>query len=476
MKSSKLRSMVLGPLLFLLTLALVPSQLFSFQARAVMGTIIWMAVWWIGMPVESGVTALLPIVVNAAFDLVKMESVISKYMSETTLLIFAAGIVSLSWEETKLDKRISLKALSIVGPSLTQQIVVWFLLSTFLSAILPNIVVCAMLLPIASAMLKYSGEIADAAGVAKSKAASLILATITWGSFIGGMGTPLGGAMNLVAVDYFQQLTGHEFAYANWAIHIFPLMIVLTAFAAAALVAIRPKDKTLNGSKEYFTQSYSQLPPISRDEVVSGLLFLLPSLLSFLRPLYASLLPGFKNAYVFLLFGVLTFLARKRDGSPLLTWKKMEKGASWGLLFMVSSGLAIGSMLSATGATQTIAELVNGVGFSGGITTLLIFNIFTMLIAEISTNTTAAALSIPVIISVTQGLGLNPIPYLYINIAAFNCSFIMPTSVRSLPIGYGVEPRFMFKNGILLSLGSLVIITVAGYLMMILFPSFMGAA
>lgn len=468
--------MILGPLLFLLALALIPAQLFPFPARVVIGTIVWMAVWWIGMPVGAGVTALLPIVINAVFDVVEMGSVISKYMSETTLLIFAASIVSLSWEETKLDKRISLKALSLVGPSLSQQIVVWFLLSTVLSAILPNIVVCAMLLPIASAMLKYSGEITDVSSVAKSKAASLILATITWGSFIGGMGTPLGGAMNLVAVDYFQQLTGHEFAYANWALHALPFLVTLTAFSAVVLVGLRPKGKALNGTKDYFIRSYRELPPISRDEIISGLLFLLPSLLSFLRPLYAGLLPGLKNAYIFLMFAVLTFLTRKRDGTALLTWKRMEGGAPWGLLFMVSSGLALGAMLSGSGTTQIIADKVGGLGFSGGLATILIFNVFTMLIAEISTNTTAAALSIPVIISVTQGLGLDPIPYLYINLAAFNCSFIMPTSVRSMPIGYGVEPRFIFQHGLLLSAGALVIISLVGYGLMVLFPAFMGAA
>lgn len=477
MKNRKRLYLLIGPFLFLLALFLIPEHLFPFSSRVVIGTILWMAAWWIGLPVESSVTTLLPIAVNAVFNVMDMSAVISNYMSETTLLVFTSGIVSLSWKETKLDKRIALKALSLVGTSMAQQTVVWFLLSTVLSAVLPNIVVCAMLLSIACAMLKYSGEITDdLSSVAKSKPASLILAVIAWGAFVGGMGTPLGGAMNLVAVDYFQQLTGHEFAYVDWVIHVFPLFVPVTAVSAVILALLCPKGKTLNGTREYFIQSYKELPSMSRDEAISGALFLLPSLLSFLRPLYSGPLPGLKNAYVFLLFALLSFLVRKKDGTPMLTWKGVEKGAPWGLLFLVSSGLALGGMLSATGTTQIIADHVSTLGLTGGFVTILVFNLFSMLIAEISTNTTAASLSIPVIISVMQGLGQDPIPYLYINIAAFNCSFIMPTSVRSMPIGYGVEPRFFFRNGLLLSAGAVVVITVLGYALLIAFPTFMGAA
>ena len=37
---------------------------------------------------------------------------------------------------------------------------------------------------------------------------SIILMTIAWGAGIGGIATPLGGAMNLVIIEYLEQLTG----------------------------------------------------------------------------------------------------------------------------------------------------------------------------------------------------------------------------------------------------------------------------
>ena len=95
----------------------------------------------------------------------------------------------------------------------------WFLVSAVLSAVLPNAVVCATVTPIAVSMLNYIGE----KDVASSKTASKILLTIAYAAGVGGLATPLGGAMNLVVVDYIQQLTGEEYMYIEWVIKFLPL-------------------------------------------------------------------------------------------------------------------------------------------------------------------------------------------------------------------------------------------------------------
>ena len=139
-------ALLIGPIIFLMAL-LLPQGWFSVPAKAAIGTILWMASWWITRPVHIAVTALLPIVVNALFDLVPMAQVISQYASEIVVLLLGADLVSITWSETGLDKRLSLKALSLIGPSVKQQIVTWFVVAAGLSAFLPNVMVCAILTP-----------------------------------------------------------------------------------------------------------------------------------------------------------------------------------------------------------------------------------------------------------------------------------------------------------------------------------------
>ena len=131
----------------------------------------WMAFWWVSAPIDYAVTAFLPIAVNAFLQMVDMESVIANYASETIILLLGASILTVSWEQTGLDKRIAIRFLNLIGSSLKKQIVFWFLISALLSAVLPNAVVCATITPIAVSMLNYIGE----KDVANSKIASKIL-------------------------------------------------------------------------------------------------------------------------------------------------------------------------------------------------------------------------------------------------------------------------------------------------------------
>lgn len=476
MKKYRLGFLISGPILFFLCYLLIPESVLDVASRAAVGTFAWMAAWWIGSPVEPAVTALLPILLNALFGMIDMDVVISQYMSETTLMVFGATIVSQAWSVTKLDKRFALKALSLIGISVRQQVLVWFILAVVLSMIFPNLLVGVMLLPIAFAMLEFSGEIHSIADVPHNKSASLILAASIWGTYIGGMGTPLGGSMNLVAVNYFEVYTGHEYMYINWFLRMLPLLAATTAVSLMILTFLAPKDKELNGTKEYFVAQYEGLPKITRSEIVSGLLFFVPVILAFIRPVFAELLPNMKTAYMFIIAAFLTFFLQKEDRTPIFTWSSMEKKFQWSLLFMLSSGLALGQILSGTNSIQVIADAINTAGVSGGLGTVLIFTVISMAIAELSNSIVSASLSIPIIIGVASNLGLNPIPFIYVNIAALNSAFMMPTSVRAIPVGYGVEPKFIMKNGFFLSLGTAIVITLLGYFLIACFPGFMSVA
>ena len=97
---------------------------------------------------------------------------------------------------------------------------------------------------------------------------------------------------------------------------------------------------------------------------------------------------------------------------------------------------------------------------------------FTVLLAELSSNTAAAAISIPVVMSLTETLGLNPVPYWYITSMAFNAAFILPLTVRAIPVAYGLDVSHLFKKGPQLTILCIVAITIVGYLFMKIWPFF----
>lgn len=463
-------ALVLGPVLFVLCLLLLPADVFIFEARSAIGTLVWMGVWWVSLPVHTGITGFVPILVNTFICMTPMEGLLAKYANETIFLLLGADLITLSWTVTGLDKRIALKSLYLIGPSLTQQVAVWFVVSTVLSMLLPNMVVCAMLIPIALSMLRYVGE----ADLTHGKIAPIILVSIAWGAGIGGMGTPLGGAMNLVAVDYLEELIGGEFLYASWAIRMLPMLLVIVVVDLLCLLALKPRKVNLSGTREYFRVLYHELPKINRDEIIALVSFVAVMILCFARNLYAEYLPGLKPAYAFLFFGLTTFVIPRKNGGHLNEWNHAFSKVSWGLIYMCGGGMAIGTLLTATGAVDSFASIISRFNLTGGFGTVFAFAAFTVILSEISNNTSAAAISIPIVISICQGLNLNPMPYIYTVIAAFNCAYMLPTTIRAIPIGYGLSPKYLLQRGALLTFSSILIASITGYLLMILWPAFSG--
>ena len=91
MDKKRIVNLLVGPLLLVLSLFLLPESIFAeTAARAAVGTVAWMAYWWITAPVDFAVTAFLPIAVNALVNMADMSAVISNYASETILLLLGA--------------------------------------------------------------------------------------------------------------------------------------------------------------------------------------------------------------------------------------------------------------------------------------------------------------------------------------------------------------------------------------------------
>lgn len=440
----KLAKLLSGPVLFLLAVLLIPGSAMPFAVKGALGTFLWMSAWWIFTPVDVAVTAFLPIVTNAIFGFVPLSTIIPQYAADLVILLIGANMITISWEATGLNKRIALGALSLIGPSMKQQIVVWFVGSTVMSIFLPNVVVAAALTPIAVAMLTNVGH----ADIGKSRAAANILLAVAWGSGLGGFGSPLGGGMNLVSINYIQELTGVEYRYIDWVGKMMPMLVLITLGVTLYMCFMKSEVKALPGAREYFKEEYQKLGKMSRDEKVSLTVFLVSVVLAFARPLFADLVPALTSSYVFIVFGILCFVLPGPVNGRLLTWKYASPRMSWGLFYTLAGGLALGTCITKSGASDMVAELVSNTGISGGILLTAIFIALGMILSNVSSNNAACAISIPIVISITTALNLNPIPYIYLTSVAANCAFILPTSTRALPVSYGVKPEYMMKTGL----------------------------
>lgn len=458
---------LLGPICFAAVLLLL-WPLCGYKQAAALAIAVWMGIWWVMRPVNIAVTALLPIPLNACLNLVPMNGIIANYFAEIVVLLLGSDLICMTWETTGLDKRMALRTLCCVGASVKQQIMVWLFASTFLSAVLPNVVVVAIMVPVAVAMLRFLGE----EDISRSRLAVPILLAIVWGAGIGGFGSPLGGAANLVAISYIEQLTGREFMYGQWLIRFIPLLLLVMLLNLWILWRLPLSVRRLSGTHDYFQHMYDELGPMSKGEKQGLLLFVLAMVLAFIRPLYADMFPLLKPAYVFFTLGMVTFFLTDENGQELNTWTHAERTVMWGMLFLFAGGLALGKLITETGAANTIAGAITLLPLNGGLETMLVFTAFSAGLSEISSNTGAAAIAVPVVLSTTEHMGLNPVPFLLASIVGFNCAYIFPVSVRAIGVSYGLNPNALLKNGALLAVLTVVMVSIICYGLMLWWPLF----
>ncbi len=465
-EKQRLLYLLLGPAIFI-AITLFFSSTLNLPAAQAIGTLLWMIFWWITRPVHMTVTALIPIVVNAVFNIIPMEAVTSQYFSDSIILIFASCLITIPWKSTGLDRRVALRILSVIGPTMKSQVTVWLLTSIMFSTMLPNVAVCALFCPIAIAMLKAAGY----DDIKKCAPAVPILLSIGWGVGLGGAGSPLGGAMNVVAISYIQEYTGAEFMYIDWVINMAPFFIIVATAALAYMLFISKKIGPINGSKEYFKKSYTELGPIKHDEKVCVTLFVLALTGAFLRPLFADIFPALTPAYIFLILGCVAFIFNISKKGPLLTWETAQENTIWGMMFLFGGGLALGKLVNGSGASESIASLVSGMALDGGFLTIVIIVVFACAISEATNSTVSAAVTIPIVLSLASKLGLNAIPYWFTTIMAYNAEFLLPISVRAIPVSYGLDANKMIKQGIPLLFLRMAIVIILGYVFVTFWPS-----
>ena len=183
------------------------------------------------------------------------------------------------------------------------------------------------MIPIVVAMLRFVG-VEDLWN--STLGTSLVLA-VAWGSSLGGFLTPLGGAPNLLAMKFVQDMvTHHEFLFTTWVTRLTPLTIGVVLASAVYIAGVFKSDMAESDRpRAYYLDELRGLGPMTGAERVSLLLFVSATVLAFMRGTYSQLLPALTPAYAFLALGLVALAVRTHD-EPLLTWEFAQNKMMWG--------------------------------------------------------------------------------------------------------------------------------------------------
>jgi sodium-dependent dicarboxylate transporter 2/3/5 len=260
------------------------------------------------------------------------------------------------------------------------------------------------MIPIVVAMLRFMG-IED---LWNSKLGTSLVLAVAWGSSLGGFLTPLGGAPNLLAMKFVQDMvTHHEFLFTTWVTRLAPLTIGVVAAAALYMATVFTSEAPITIARVYFFQEARPGPMTGAERI--ALAFSSSRPFSRSRAASRRLLPAFTPAYALLTLGLVAFAVRARS-EPLVTWEFAQSKMMWGLFCVFAGGNALGAVLNTTGAAQFLASPIVPYAARGPLVATIVFGALTMVVAQI-TATSRRSPMVPICVRVFQEAGVNPIPY-----------------------------------------------------------------
>jgi sodium-dependent dicarboxylate transporter 2/3/5 len=157
-----LLGLVLGPLVFLAVFLMGGMIVIDVGARTVLALVAWMVVWWITNAIPLYATALLPLVVLPASNVMQIGSIAVNYADRTIFLLLGSLMLARAIEMAGLHRRFAIRMLLILGNDSKSMLGGFILVTALLSAFMSNTVVAAMMIPLALSIISVMEDCTSA--------------------------------------------------------------------------------------------------------------------------------------------------------------------------------------------------------------------------------------------------------------------------------------------------------------------------
>lgn len=459
-------ALFLGPLFFCVFLFATPQG--DTQLYKVYGISTWMILWWMAEVVPIYITALLPMILFPTMGLFSVKETFTPYANPIIFLFMGGFIIALAMEERKLHIRIALQIIKLTGTKPLGILLGMMVATAFLSMWISNTATTVMMLPIAMSVLNLLKS-QDAKSNKDFNAFSLaLLLSIAYAANIGGTMTIIGTPPNVVFAGLFEEYHNIEIGFGKWMLVGLPTGIILLSLTYFLLTKVLLKFHLdeIDGSKALFDRKRNELGKMERGERMVLIVFLLTACLWTFKAQFNWILGAniLHNTTIAIFGGLLMFIlpVNLNRGEFILDWKSTSR-LPWGILILFGGGLSLAAAFAQVGLVSNIgnwvAENSTTSVFILGLT-LIAISIFA---TEVMSNVALVTVMLPVVIAISESLGVSPYEITIPVTLAASCAFMMPISTPPNAVVYSsglIKMIDMARNGLVLNLVSLVVLAV----------------
>ena len=379
-------------------------------------------------------------------ELLDYQGVMACFADPTIILFLGGFILAIAATKSGLDILMARTLIAPFGKKSENVLLGFMLITGIFSMFISNTATAAMMLTFLTPVFK--------ALPANGKGRIALTMAIPIGANLGGMGTPIGTPPNAFAFKTLNDL-GMGIDFGQWMIIMAPMVFIMLIIAWLIIRKFFPfSQKTIELTIEGETKWNWRTWVVAITFIITIILWVFGKQLG-INANTVAMLP----IAVFAFTGVIT--------------AEDLKDIDWGVIWMVAGGFALGLAMNGTGLAENAVKSIPFASWNP-IVILIISGLLCYALSNFISNTATAALLIPILTVVCQGMGdaLAPIggtATVLIGIAvAASCAMSLPISTPPNAIAYStglIKQNDMAKAGFTVGMISLVI----GYTVLIIF-------
>ncbi|MCL2498136.1 MAG: SLC13 family permease [Symbiobacteriaceae bacterium] len=338
---------------------------------------------------------------------------LSGFANPVVFFILASFGIAAAFTTLPLSQRVMIALLRKFGKNIKLTLLSLMLCIMPVTFFVSSVPTCALFMTIG---LSFLGMYEDEAAKKATGRAFMIAIPVT--CLIGGMATPVGSSINLLAIDLLEQYTGLTISFVQWMSVGIPLVILTLPIAWLLIYHIYKPAEINPAMVERYIADLAVPPQLSQEEkkvmAVTVVMLTLWILSSWFKQI---------NITVVTLLGVCVLFF---PGIKILEWQSFIRKVNLDSFFLVGTVLSIGKAMEINGVSAWIASL-----FPTGPMSLFTFLVFVvtlvfLILVIMPVGPSVVMFMAMPVISLAQAMGFSPICVtMALALAAGNC-YILP--------------------------------------------------
>lgn len=302
------------------------------------GLLLMALILWVTEAVPIAVTALALILFQPVYGIAQPNTAFTNFINSVFFFVIASYGISIAIMDTTFINRFANFLLRKTGGGAFSVVLSLTAAVATLSAFISNVPACAVFMGFALGMLEPLKE-----GPAKTGLRKTLMIAIPFGAMIGGIATPAGSSVNILALDLMEKSTGTTISFLEWMLYGVPITVVSVPFTVFVLMKMfKPSAIGKESVALILEQTKIDRPFSAREKKLIVILILM-----FVFWIAGTWVPAFNITIVALAGLIVMFL----PGIDILDWDNFMKEVSWDAVIMIGGVSSIGVAVTATGVS-----------------------------------------------------------------------------------------------------------------------------